>query len=88
MNSIITEMLLAVIVFIAITMLIFMYVFNDIQSHIDEQAVECVVKGTLAPKYPEPISHLKKSVILECEEKNTLTNVISGDKVKVFVEKK
>ena len=88
MNSLITELLLAVIMIVAITTFIFMYVLDDIQSNVDKQAVECVVKGTLAPKYPELISHLKKSVVLECEEKYVLTNVISGDKVKVFIEKK
>jgi hypothetical protein len=88
MNSLITEILLAVIMIVAITTFIFMYVLNDIQSNVDKQVVECVVKGTLASKYPELILHLKKSVILECEEKYVLTDVISGDKVKVFVEKK
>jgi hypothetical protein len=83
----ITEMV--IVTFIALTMgiFVFMYVIMDVQSQIEEEAVECTVKGTLAPKYPEQISHLKKSVILECEEKNLLTDVISGDRIKILISK-
>ena len=81
------DILVVSIVAISMSVLVFLFVFNDIQGHIDNQAIGCTVKGTLAPKYPEPTSDLKKSVILECEEKNILTNVIQGDKVRVLIER-
>jgi hypothetical protein len=81
------EMVIVAFIGIAMGVFMFMYVIMDAQSQIEKEVVECTVKGTLAPKYPEPISHLKKSVILECEEKNLLTDVINGDRIKILISK-
>jgi hypothetical protein len=71
---------------ISVSVLVFLFVSNDIYGQTNNQVIECTVKGTLAPKYPKLISGLEKKVILECEEKNPLTNVIQGDKVRIMIK--